>query len=103
MIKSETMTHQEISEIKKRADLATRGPWKFYLEGRDHTSGDSFIMTGIAEGEDIRSKNRGEDIYLTGATNADQDFIANARQDIPNLLEEISSLKRQIEALNKNA
>jgi len=34
-----------------------------------------------------------EDIYLTGATNADQDFIAHARQDIPKLIAEIERLR----------
>ena len=45
-------------------------------------SGDHFIQTG------------GEDIYLVGATLADQDFIANARQDLPTLIEEIRALWR---------
>jgi hypothetical protein len=80
------LTDKEIFEIKKRCDAASPGPWVSYIEGRDHTSGSSFIMTG--EGE-----NRGEDIELTGATNADQDFIANARQDMPALLDEIERLK----------
>jgi len=34
-----------------------------------------------------------EDIYLTGATMDDQDFIASAYQDIPKLLAEIERLK----------
>jgi hypothetical protein len=36
---------------------------------------------------------RGYDIELSGATIADQDFIAHARQDIPLLLAEIVRLK----------
>ena len=35
----------------------------------------------------------GEDIYLSGATEADQDFIAGARQDIPALIDEIRRLR----------
>jgi hypothetical protein len=54
---------------------------KSYVEGRDHTSGDSFIMTGDA------------DIYLTGATVEDHDFIAGARQDVPLLIHEIRRLR----------
>jgi hypothetical protein len=54
------------------------------IEGRDHPSGSSFIMT------------QGEDIYLTGASFADQDFIAGSRQDIPRLLDEIERLSRLI-------
>jgi hypothetical protein len=56
------------------------GPWKSYLEGREKMSGSDFIMTG------------GEDIYLTGATVSDQDFIAHARQDIPRLIAEVERL-----------
>jgi hypothetical protein len=44
-------------------------------------SGSTFIQTG------------GEDIYLTGATVADQDFIAHARQDILDLIAEIERLR----------
>jgi hypothetical protein len=43
-------------------------------------SGSDFTMTG------------GEDIYLTGATVSDQDFIAHARQDIPRLIAEVERL-----------
>jgi hypothetical protein len=43
-------------------------------------------MTG-----EIRS--RGKDIELTGATVADQDFIAAARQDIPRLLDAVRTLQ----------
>jgi len=33
-------------EMERRCDGATVAPWKSYVEGRDHSSGDSFIMTG---------------------------------------------------------
>ena len=72
----------EIEEIKRRCGQATPGPWKSYVEGREEMSGSDFIMTG------------GEDIYLTGATAADQDFIAHARQDIPKLVAEVERLKK---------
>lgn len=65
----------QVEEIKKRLASASPGAWVSYVEGRDHTSGCSFIMTGVG-GE------RGQDIELTGATDSDQDFIAHARQDI---------------------
>lgn len=42
-------------------------------------------MTGFGD-------SRGEDIELSGATADDQDFIAQARQDIPRLLKEIERL-----------
>jgi hypothetical protein len=77
----------ELEAIRRRCNAATPGPWKSMIEGRDHTSGNSFIITGGGNG-------RGSDIELSGATDADQDFIANARQDIPRLLEEIIRLKK---------
>jgi hypothetical protein len=81
------MNDKQLQEIEKRCNAATPGPWVSYVEGRDHVSGSNFIMTGTKEA-------RGEDIELTGATVADQDFIAHARQDIPQLLEEIQRLKK---------
>ena len=71
----------DMDAIRERCNQATPGPWKSYIEGRDHDSGASFIMTS------------GEDIELIGASVADQDFIAHARQDIPQLLAEIQRLK----------
>ena len=81
------MTSTEMEAISARCDVATPGPWKSFIEGRDHTSGNSFIMTGTHD-------TRGNDIDLFGATAADQDFIANARQDIPQLIDEIERLRR---------
>lgn len=68
---------------------ARKGPWKSYVEGRDHTSGSDFIMVG-------EGKKRSDDIELSGATKADQDFIASARQDVPALVEEIKKLKAEL-------
>lgn len=81
-----SMSDEEIEEIRLRNDAASPGPWTSFIEGRDHSRGSSFIMTGSRE-------NRGHDIELTGVTEADQDFIAHARQDIPNLLTEVKRLR----------
>ena len=75
------LSDKELSEIRKRAENATKGPWKAFVEGRDHECGSSFIQT------------QGEDIELTGAAEADYDFIAHARQDILILLDEIEKLR----------
>ena len=73
------ITEKELNEIMSRCDAASPGPWKSYIEGRDHECGSNFIMTGI-DGD------RGPDIELYGASEADQDFIASAKQDIPRLV-----------------
>jgi hypothetical protein len=88
-----TKIDAEIIGMKRRYEATSIAPWVSFIEGRDCESGSSFIMTGIAKGDNIWHKTRGEDIYLSGATNDDQDFIAHARQDIPMLIAEIERLK----------
>ena len=82
------MDIKEINDIKERCDKTTPGPWKSFIEGRDHTSGSSFIRTS------------GDDIELSGATTNDQDFIAAARQDVPALIEEIIRLRNILDDNN---
>ncbi|MEM8494699.1 MAG: hypothetical protein AAF916_09375 [Planctomycetota bacterium] len=83
------LNSDEPAAIEARCNVASPGPWKSSIEGRDHCAGSNFIMTG--EGD-----TRGEDIEMTGATQADQDFIAHARQDIPRLLSEIRRLNDEL-------
>lgn len=71
------ISDQELDSIEARVRMAAPGPWSSFVEGRDHTSGSSFIQTPAS------------DIELLGATIADQDFIAHARDDIPRLLAEV--------------
>lgn len=85
---AEELSDQELDEIERRARAATSGPWRSYIEGRDHLSGDSFISTG------------GDELYLHPPPNlsrsADQDFVAAARQDVPRLVAEVRRLRRMI-------
>jgi hypothetical protein len=90
------MTTAEMSAIKQRYEKATAGKWFAILEGRDQTGGSSFIITGVHDADDVHNKNRGEDFYITGAGNHDLDFIAHARQDIPQLVQEIERLTKII-------
>lgn len=86
----EPMSDEDLNAIERRCNAATPGPWRAFIEGRDHLGGDSFIMTG-PEGE------RGDDIYLStygkAVDDADHDFIAGARQDVPRLLAEVRRLR----------
>lgn len=77
----DVLTADGLRAIEDRCEMASVGPWRSLVEGREQMSGSSFIMTG------------GPDIYLTGATDADQDFIAAARQDIPRLIYEVRRLQ----------
>src|SRR5205809_619093 len=42
------LTDRDLDQIHARCVAATPGPWRYMREGRDHTSGDRFIMTGTA-------------------------------------------------------
>jgi len=75
------VTESELARIEERCEAATAGPWTASVEGRDHMAGDTFIQTA------------GEDLYLTpGASVADHDFIASARQNLPRLIRVLRGL-----------
>jgi hypothetical protein len=79
----------ELDAMLARLNASTPGPWVPYFEGRDHTSGDSFIGTGA------------QDLYISaedyvgggGHFCADLDFIAHARQDVARLVTEVRRLR----------
>ncbi|MDE6779918.1 MAG: hypothetical protein K2J40_00455 [Ruminococcus sp.] len=75
------MNDKELEAIRSRCEKATSGPWISYIEGRDIECGSSFIQTA------------GDDLEITGASTADYDFIAHAKQDIITLLDEIERLR----------
>jgi hypothetical protein len=74
--------------IRRLCEMTLPPPWKAIVEGRDHTSGDSFILIGPAGPQQT-------DLYLTGESSRvrdeDLDFIAHARGDIPALLDALQS------------
>lgn len=81
-----SLSELELQEIEARVAAAQTGPWKSWVEGRDFLGGSNFIQTG-------EGANRGEDIEFSGATVADQDFMAAARHDIPRLIAEVRRLR----------
>ncbi len=87
------ISEEELINIENIWKNTSPGPWKAFIEGRDHDSGSDFIMTG-PEGS------RGEDLEIYGGRKDDYDFIANAKQDIPRLIAEIRRLRRLIEELD---
>ena len=75
------LSDEALRRIERLCDAATPGPWTSFVEGRDHESGSSFSRTAV------------HDIEMSGASTADQDFIASARQDVPRLLAEVRRLR----------
>ena len=88
------VSEAELDELRRLGASATPAPWRAMVEGRDHTSGDSFIMVG-------RDGDRDEDMYVSRdsgpATASDLDFIAAARNYLPRLIDEIAELRNQCE------
>jgi len=77
------LSYDELAEIRARLQRATPGPWESFIENPDTCVGSSFIRTA------------GADIYLTGGTTDDQEFIAHARMDVARLLDEVERLRRK--------
>jgi hypothetical protein len=80
------LSEDDLMQIRRRCESATPGPWVSSWEGRDHDSGDSVILRG--------DQGQFEDLYITPCTLADQDFIAQAREDLPALVDEVLRLRK---------
>ena len=84
------MTGEELAELERLDLWGSAPPWRAMVEGRDHTSGDSFIMAGTKDDRD-------EDIYVMRdsgpASSSDLDLIAAARTYLPRLVAEIRRLR----------
>lgn len=98
MAAEEPLTEEELAAMEKRLAAAAPAPWWGWLETRDCTGGESFIqITPDADedneiyfsrfigGRELKSPNEQLD--------ADVDFIAHAREDMPRLIAEIRRLR----------
>ena len=87
---------EKLDRLMRLSDRGDPPPWNTSSEGRDHISGDSFIMIG-AEGD------RREDLYLSrdsGPADAStHDLIAEARNALPVLIGEIRRLRSELDKL----
>ncbi len=81
------MTNDQLQQIKARCDAATRGPWKYH--------------TDIGKKYYIHSPTYGVRDFccLTSGfeREADAVFVTEARQDIPDLLQEVERLRAEVE------
>lgn len=78
------LSTEELQAIKERYEKATLGDWGF-VPIENHVE---YFIFGEGGNEAVA-----ESVY----TKDDADFIANARQDIPNLLAEIERLQTELE------
>jgi len=85
------MTQDELDAIRARAEAATPGPWKgleyfWGINGSDK----NLVVRDMGAGRHAKENQ------------ANQDFIAHAREDIPALLAEIDLLTRANDALGES-
>jgi len=87
-------TDAAVEQIERRCDAASKPPWQSFIEGRDHWGGDNFIRVGgMDDSEPDMYVSRSVREGLVPASDADLDFIAYARQDLPRLLAEVRRLR----------
>ena len=92
-------TYRELSDadlgrIERLVEAASAGPWYSYVVGRDADAGSNRVELGWCN-----ELGTFKSMDITGATIADQDFIANARQDVPRLLLEVRTLRARLESM----
>jgi hypothetical protein len=84
------LSDELLAQLLKLTSEIDPVPWTAIVEGRDQTAGDSFIMVGDPS-------DRREDIYVSRDVSpvspAVLDFIASARNVLPELLEELLTLR----------
>jgi hypothetical protein len=90
------MSILDLQAIRKRAEAATEGPWQAhkYSVSSEHTKSENYA----GEIDDICSLNDGEYIENYNAE-ADAEFIAHARQDVPALIAEVERLREALEEI----
>jgi len=86
---NELLDEERLAAIAARASAAASGPWRPMLEGHDHSSGSSCILTSVGG------------IDLDGASDADIEFMAHARQDVPYLISELQRLAEILKSARK--
>lgn len=88
----------DLVRLRAISDAATPPPWRAMIEGRDHESGDTFILIG-------ESGHYADDIYLSRAragepswpaSHVDHDVVATSRTYLPLLIEEMERLRKQL-------
>jgi hypothetical protein len=88
-----SLSDELLNELLRLSEVGDPPPWISVVEGREQTSGDSFIQVGD-DGD------RREDMYVSRdsgpASTADLDLIAASRTYLPVLVAEIRALRSQL-------
>lgn len=92
------MTTNDLDAITARVDAANEGPWAIWHD-LDHqgykTVGDAESYAAVLDGDVAEESNPAAHVY----TDEDAEFIAHAREDVPDLVAEVRELRAKVEVL----
>lgn len=88
------LSEDDLDRMESRIDAATVGPWLSNNADADLTEHTGVIELGLCN-----ELGTFKSIELVGANEADQDFIVNARQDMPRLLREVRFLRARLQSI----
>lgn len=100
------LSDERIAEIRQRAEKATKGPWTVGNDeviglGIEQTSRGSFTyeaqLARVLDLFDREDENVGR--RHLGSQEADAQFIAHAREDVPALLAEVERLRAELNGM----
>ena len=100
------MTDEELKKIEERAAAASKGPWHSTLSPLDDVNlyacvcedeSSENVILAVDTGEEV-SNFKSERRALSSQERKNADFVAHARQDIPQLLSEIQSLRSSLKS-----
>src|SRR5215472_847851 len=98
------LTEAELHRIERRCEAASKQPRECFLESHGGLGGSSFIRVGgMDDNEPDMYASRDGVEGLMPASDGDLDFIAYARQDLPDLLAEVRRLRAAQDAAGDSA
>ena len=89
------LTKERLAEIEARCEAATPGPWEWDDEAECMRHGSKPVMMAMWYYDKC-----GEVVVSLDVYDADAEFTAHARQDIPALLDEVKRLREQLKNLD---
>jgi len=87
------MTELDLDAIRARAEAATEEPWRAWLDERRPNERTATVETAY-----IRDSYDPE-LITDWCWDADAEFIAHARSDVPNLLTEVERLRAAVDVV----
>lgn len=100
------MTDAKLQAIRERCEKATRGPWEdeYFDDGFPWVMLDEEVSIEDFDGDNAHGVCVFPDLKEHGTGNpADVAFVANARTDVPELLDEAKHYKAAVENLYRSA